>query len=256
MNRTETPVLLLHGIPGSRRTWDKVAPLLETKRVVAPDLLGFGNAPPFRGDGHAREQAAALLDLMDREDLDPVHVVGFDFGGPVAVMLAASAPQRVAGITLVATNVLVGNPVPRPLRLAGVPVLGALFYRLMCSRAGLAMMWRAATRQRRRFPYREFRAVADRRGRASTERIFRDSIANLQQRYEPVESALPSLPMPVTVVWADHDPFFSTEAGRRTASRIPGARLVIVADCGHFVPEEKPEELAAIIRESLAGRAV
>src|ERR1051326_8777513 len=90
-------ILLLHGIPGNRKTWNEVISLLRSRyRVIVPDLLGFGQSPDFVGDGHVVEQAAAVGELLNRLALDRVHVVVFDFGGPVAVELYRNAASRFA----------------------------------------------------------------------------------------------------------------------------------------------------------------
>jgi pimeloyl-ACP methyl ester carboxylesterase len=234
-------VLLLHGIPGNGRTWRRVSPLLENDcRLIAPDFLGFGDSPEPRDDGHAVEQAEAVDALLWKLGIDRVHVVGFDFGGPVAIELYRRGASRFASLTLVATNVVTDNPVPPPLRLAKVPGIGELLFLATCSTAGLALMRRGA-------PVERF----SRRERRSTRTIFLRSIRHLREIYQPIEELLPALRIPVSVVWAANDPFFSVEAGRATAARIPGAELTLLARCGHFVPEERPEELALAIRSTI-----
>lgn len=111
---TGTWVILLHGIPGSRRTWCDAADRLAARcRVAVPDLLGFGDSTDPPGDCHAPGQAMALTDVMDRLGIDRAHVVGFDFGGPIALTLYKDAPNRFASLTLVATNVFPIRQSPR-----------------------------------------------------------------------------------------------------------------------------------------------
>lgn len=63
--------------------------------------------------------------------------------------------------------------------------------------------------------------------------------------------------MPASVVWGACDPFFGVATGERTADALPDARLVVLERCGHFVPAERPKELAQAIRQLVrrAGRA-
>ncbi len=118
-------VLCLHGIPGWRGTWRGVgARLAGAHRVIAPDLLGFGESSLPEGPFHAPEEAEMALALLDALRVERVHLVGFDFGGPTALVLAGRAPRRVASLTLLATNAFGDTPIPPPLRVAKVPLLG------------------------------------------------------------------------------------------------------------------------------------
>jgi pimeloyl-ACP methyl ester carboxylesterase len=238
-------LLLLHGIPGWRGTWRAVMHRLPPRLdVLAPDLIGFGASSPARGLMHAAEQAEVLHGMLDALAMRDVHLAGFDFGGPTAVLLARRLGRRARSLTLAATNVFPDTPIPAPLRLARVPALGALLFGLAFGRLGLALMWRAATGDRRRFPFRRYReALRSRDGRVSTRRIFHASLADLPRHYTEIDRALGELSLPALVLWGDRDPFFAVEVGRRTADRV-GARLRVLEGCGHFVPEERADEMA------------
>ncbi|MFD1491955.1 MULTISPECIES: alpha/beta fold hydrolase [Microbacterium] len=85
-------IVLLHGFPGSRRTWDAVAPLLEAggARVIAFDQRGYSpRARPYRRrDYRAADVTGDVLALLDALGSHRVHVVGHDWGGFVAWRLA------------------------------------------------------------------------------------------------------------------------------------------------------------------------
>jgi pimeloyl-ACP methyl ester carboxylesterase len=94
-------VLLVHGSPGGKDDFEKVVPPLATRfRVIVPDLPGFGSSSRDLPDYSFRSHADELLQLLDRLQIERVHVVGFSMGGGVVLHLADSAPQRVASITL------------------------------------------------------------------------------------------------------------------------------------------------------------
>lgn len=97
---TGTPVLLLHGLVASGLYWGGAYDVLaERHRLVVPDLLGFGRSPrPGTGygpDDHARAVVACLDDLGI---VDPVTIGAHSLGSLVALRLAVTYPQRVAGI--------------------------------------------------------------------------------------------------------------------------------------------------------------
>ena len=249
------PTVLLHGIPGSRRTWAGVVPLLARRRVLVPDLLGFGRSPDALPATHAVEQARAVLAMMDEARVESAHLAGFDFGGPVAVAVHRLARERVSALTLIATNLLTDTPVPLPLRSARVPVVGELLFRLLFSPPGLATLWMAATVDRKAFPLHTFREALDRRGNATARRIFIESLRDLHALYSPIEAELERVEVPVTVVWGDRDPFFPVAVGQRTAGRFRSSRWIVVEQCGHFLPQERPEAVArAILSSSPSGR--
>lgn len=106
--RDGRPVLLLHGWPDDATGWRGVAPLLEQKgyRWVAPWLRGFGPtrflADQSPRDGTGVAIARDALDLMDALGWNRCAVVGHDWGGRAAYILAALAPERVSSITSLA----------------------------------------------------------------------------------------------------------------------------------------------------------
>ncbi|MBI5068006.1 MAG: alpha/beta hydrolase [Deltaproteobacteria bacterium] len=253
---TGPAVVLLHGIPGWRGTFGEVARRLADEcRVYSPDLLGFGESDPAPPGAHAAEQAAAVVELLDALGLASAHLVGFDYGGPTAVLVAARARERVSSLTLAATNLFPDTPVPAPLRVASVPLLGDLAFRLAFARPGLVALWRAATADRAAFPWARFRAaLSSPQGVRSTREIFLASLRDLPGLYGPVADAARTLGLPAAVLWGDRDPFFPPAAGRRTAEALGGS-LRILAGCGHFVPEERPAEMAqAVLGLVRAGR--
>jgi pimeloyl-ACP methyl ester carboxylesterase len=246
-------VLLLHGIPGWRGTWRDVAARLGGRaQVLAPDLAGFGQSSPAPRGFHAAEQADVLTDLMRRLELPRVHLAGFDFGGPTAVLIAAKSPGLVASLTLAATNVLTDTPIPLPLQLVRPPVIGDLFARLFFGRAGLSMMWRGAVVRRDRFPFRDHRdALRFPQGVASTRAIFQASLRDLPGLYGPIEAALARIEVPCAVAWGERDPFFPVAVGERTAQRIPRATFTVLEGCGHFLPKEEPDGVTRLIQGML-----
>jgi pimeloyl-ACP methyl ester carboxylesterase len=93
------PLMLLHGEPQHWYAWRHVIPAASQRRhVICPDLRGMGwsDAPP---GGYDKEQLTTdVLHLMDRLQLDTVHVVGHDYGCIVGFLLALRAPDRVRGL--------------------------------------------------------------------------------------------------------------------------------------------------------------
>jgi pimeloyl-ACP methyl ester carboxylesterase len=97
---TGAPVLAIHGITSSSRSWPFLAEALDNP-VFAPDLRGRGRSsalPPPVGMGQHAEDCAAVIEAAGGT---PVVVVGHSMGGFVAEVLAARRPELVAGLVLV-----------------------------------------------------------------------------------------------------------------------------------------------------------
>jgi len=144
------PVVVLHGIPGHRANFERVAGILSTDSVVyAPDLPGYGESEGPAVAWHVDQQAGWLLDYMDALQLARVHIVGFDFGGPIAVAAIQRAPERFASLVLANANLLADTTIPLPMRIGLVPRIGEVAFRALFGRTGLTMLWFAAVARKR-----------------------------------------------------------------------------------------------------------
>jgi pimeloyl-ACP methyl ester carboxylesterase len=95
------PVLLMHGFPYDPRCYDEVVPRLVAAgyRTIVPYLRGYGGTRFLAAETLRSGQQAAfgrdLLDLMDALNLPRAALVGFDWGGRAAGVVAALWPERV-----------------------------------------------------------------------------------------------------------------------------------------------------------------
>ena len=245
-------VLLLHGIPGWRGTFSQVAVRVGRRcRAFVPDLLGFGESDDAPLNAHAPQHADSIASMAEALGLERFHLVGFDFGGPTAVELTGKNREKVQSLTLISTNLFPDTTIPAPLRIAQVPLLGQAFYRLAFSKLGLMVMWRAAVEDRTAFPLSRYRAALNPNCVKSTRRLFFASMRDLPGLYSSVERITRDLELPSLVLWGDRDPFFPLPVAQRTAAAVKG-KLEILEGCGHFAPEERPEQVAAQILDFIA----
>lgn len=108
--------VLVHGIPMSNYLWRNVIPHLATQgRVIAPDLLGFGESDQPAIDYTWFEQTESFAGFMDALDLDNVILVTHDWG-LIAHTYAAANPEKIAGMV-----VLESATAPFPEDLQGIP---------------------------------------------------------------------------------------------------------------------------------------
>lgn len=249
------PVVLIHGIPGSSASWHAVRDLLAPDHeVLTLDLLGFGSSarPTELSELHATAQAAALAHLLDELGHGAVTVAGHDFGGPVALLLAEERPDLVARLALLATNAFTDTPVPFPLSTTKLPLVGRLAAAVLFSAPSLRLMLRTGVGQPP-VPLDAAAHLGDRDQQHAIRTLFEGSLRHLPELYAPVERALAALHVPAHVAWGERDPFFDVAQGQRTAAAL-GATFELLPGAGHFLPEERPHQVAAAIRSLVTTR--
>ncbi|HEY2120838.1 MAG TPA: alpha/beta fold hydrolase [Candidatus Acidoferrum sp.] len=102
VEKNSFPIVLTHGSPGSGDDLAKLTAKLKGKRrMIVPDLPGFGNSTHEIADYSIRAHAIYLEELLDQLEIEKVHLVAHSMGGGVVLNLAQVEPQRVASITMV-----------------------------------------------------------------------------------------------------------------------------------------------------------
>jgi len=99
-------LVLIHGLPGCAYDWAQLPQALAARgrRAVAYDRVGYGRSDPRPDDAYTVEaNASELLSLLEVLDLRDVTLVGWSYGGAVAIRAAHRNPQRIAGLALVAS---------------------------------------------------------------------------------------------------------------------------------------------------------
>jgi len=246
-----TPILFLHGFPGSAYSWETVARTLlekypERYRVIIPDLLGFGESDSAGDDWYMEGQAHAISDLLRRLRISDLYLAAHDFGGPVALTFLRLHPaSKVRKLMISSTNLFTDTPIPFPLRSAGIPILGDMVYGAMAgSPFGFRMMYQFAAINKNAVTWGDFSRHITPQGMSSTAKIFKHSLADLPGNYHQIEEFASQLKIPTLILWGDHDPFFPVSVAKRSEATILNAALKIYTQTGHFVPEERATDVA------------
>jgi pimeloyl-ACP methyl ester carboxylesterase len=249
------PLVLLHGLCDSHRTWLKVAPILaRTRRVFLLDLAGHGLSE--RPDAsyalawHARV-VGAWLGALGLEDVD---LVGHSYGGGVALwMMLLEHRARIRKLALVAAGGL-GRDVCVPLRLASIPVVVERFGQAFMGR-GTRM---ALNSMGGAFDAEESARLSAMNATAGTARAFARSVRDVidwrGQHRHVLDGAgeLGPLP-PVALFWGDRDPVIPIAHATASASLLGGAPITRFPGCGHFPHRERPAEFAAALEAFLGA---
>lgn len=255
------PVVFLHGFPTHAYLWRHVLHELgDDVHAWALDLPGLGDTvvSPYE-DFTAPMLAELVLEWLDRLGLDEVAVVAHDQGGAVAQQLVANHPERVSHLALVDVVAYDNWPVPlmaQAIRLARTPGLDTVVYALdlprrvaHSSRLGFARgMW-DGSRLEREVIDEYLRPVTTVEGRERARRFLLAADNRFTLECVP---GLRAYDRPALVAWGADDVFLSPSWGARLVEDLPRAeRLELLPFCGHLAPEERPAELAALIRDLL-----
>lgn len=252
-------VVLLHGFPQSSWSWRHVMGTLAEAghRVVAPDQRGYsaGARPDHVDDYRMPALVGDVLGMLDALGADQADIVGHDWGAAVGWQLAYRHPDRARTLTAVS--------VPHP-----VAFVEAL---------------RTDEDQRRRSQYMRLFQVegeAERvllgSGDGSLRTVFGGDGSSADiERYEALMREpgvltkclnwyraqsiadiqdMGSIEVPTLYVWSDDDVALGPVAAQATAAHVAGPyRFEVLHGVSHWVPEEAPDRLSALILEHLAA---
>lgn len=248
---TGAPVLLLHGSgPGvsAYANWRLVMPELSaSRRVIAPDLVGFGftDRPPAHRYG-LDSWVAHALGVMDALELDRVDLVGNSFGGGLALALAIRHPTRVRRLVLMGS---VGVPFEL------TPGLDAAW--------GYTPSLENMRRLMDLFAYDRSLVtdeLAELRYRASIRPGFQESFSAMfpaprQQGVDGLcsrEEDIRALPHETLVIHGREDRIIPLSNALTLADWIPRAQLHVFGRCGHWTQIEHAARFARLVGDFLA----
>lgn len=247
------PVLLLHGSgPGVTATanWRPIIPALSaSRRVIAPDQLGFGGTatgePRTYGRAAWTDHALALLDTLA---VGTVDVIGNSMGGAIALSIAAARPDAVRRIVLMGS---MGVAMALPGGLDAVwgytpgeeqmrQVIGLFAHnRALITDELVEMRYRASLAP----PVRD-----------SWEAMFPEPRQRWVDDLALSGVELGAIAAPVLMVHGRDDrvvPWRSSSA--QLLDLLPDARLHVLSGCGHWTMIERTADFLAVVQPFLAG---
>lgn len=263
------PLVLVHGWPESSYCWKGVADhLKDTFRVLAPDLRGLGDSErtPERAAYTKQALGADILAVLDALDIGACPLIGHDWGGAAVQEAALAAPGRVPALVLM--NILV-LPNARGNRIAQQATreraLPHIWYQFFQNAPGLAeamipgnerawLGYFLRTWSRAGFPEDAFEehvrcyAIEETpMTGANFYRCYKDDMARWG------ELAGTRFEMPGLYIYGNKDPVILPEFTRHLDDVFDDIRLEEL-EAAHFVQEEKPAEVAALIRDFIQSK--
>jgi pimeloyl-ACP methyl ester carboxylesterase len=243
-SRRGLPLVGIHGFGGDKETWLFMAALVARARgVIGIDLPGHGRSDDVP-EAHAsvRHHAEAVVRTLDHLGVPRAVICGNSMGGGVALRLAASWPDRVAGIVLVASvgrDVHAGNA--RAWADGENPLIPRAqdidrFMQLALERpppVGRAVIRYVVTQRARRA--------------AALHRLFRGFV--LADGDAGVPSDIARIGCPALVIHGEQDRIIDKRTSEDLTRTLPRAELVVMRGVGHVPQLEAPRATARLIEQ-------
>lgn len=240
----QVDTVFLHGVGGSCWTFEHMVSALEVELNWASiDLLGYGESSWLPGDAEysTQIQARRVRDVLDRLGVSRVNLVGFSWGGLIALEAAAQWPvvDRLVVIDIPPSSALA------PEAVAPIP------WRYPDTEAAIETMARIAPSAPRQVLERDalVSTTVDELGlrRRLDPRLLERYVFRTEDHWTKWEkNARPTL-----LVRGQNSPVLSPDAADAMTRRSPSVAFVEIAGTGHLIPLEQPAQLARVVGEFL-----
>lgn len=236
------PILILHGFLGNKECWLPLIELLPNYRCISLDLLGFGESgkPKIRYD--VATEVAFVRQVAIKLGLDSFYILGHSFGGWVAAAYALKYPTSVKGLLLAAPGGIRDDSFCgrydhlRPL-LWQTPVVDWILQLLK-------LTTKSATIDKIAW----FRSELNAQPAA---RSFLVDRIRPEDAIDTVEQEIGQLQLPTLVMSGDRDETIPLWHSETYAQLIPGAKLAVIPNASHALPQDYAPQLAALIVQFL-----
>lgn len=252
---TGEAVFCIHGVPTSSYLYRKLVPELAQRgfRGIAVDFPGFGFSERPKDFDYSFPSLARFCGQSAKAlGLEKYHLLVHDIGGPVGFAFAADNQENVLSLTILNTWIDVVNfkkPLPmRPFekKILGEAELAALkhpTWHLMFSKLGVS--------NTSKIPKEEIYAYVDLLKREDGGKAFLKLMRNFDHSPEfrdKCYDAVQNVQYPVQAIWGEDDPALALDRYGKEIKEAAGLKEIQRVSSRHFLQEEKPVEIAEMIR--------
>ena len=231
-----TPVIFLHGITDSWRSFEPVLPHLPASiHAFALTQRGHGESDHPAAGYHPRDFAADIAAFMDAFNIKRAVIAGHSMGSIIARRFALDYPERTQGLVLMGSFLAFeGNPEVAELRDAVSKLTDPVEY-------GFALEFQQSTLAGP-VPQTYLETVVQESLKAPA-RVWRAALEGLLEDEHAAD--LQRIDSPTLIVWGDKDAFCPDSDQRALRAAIAGSQLVTYPGVGHALHWEQPERFAA-----------
>jgi pimeloyl-ACP methyl ester carboxylesterase len=231
-------LVLVHAFPFDSRMWRTAsAALAGPRRVITPDMRGFGLSDLGSGDHSIADMADDVAALLDALKLPAATVGGMSMGGYVALAFARRHRNRLQSLVLADTKAAADSPDARQGRQAAIT--------LVETQGVAALLEKQIPRLLSASASEGLRAEVRRLGTQPPNAVIA-AIRALRDRPDRT-AELPEIAVPTLVVVGTQDALSPPEDGRAMAASMPRARVVEIPGAGHLSNLENPDAFAAAL---------
>lgn len=243
-------VLLLHGFPTSSFLWRHVAvEIARTHAVIALDLPGFGKSDkPLDASYSFRFFNTVLTQTLDALNVSTVSLAVHDLGGPIGLYWTCQNPERVHKLALLNTLVYPEFSWAVIAFTLALKTPGVRWW--MTSAAGLKATLALGVSDRAKLTDEAINGIQAPFTTTDSRRALIKAGGNLHPGgFKEIAAKLPQLRMPVRIIYGEKDRILPDVAQtmRRVAKDLPHTEVTSLPDCGHFLQEERPQEIGKLL---------
>ncbi len=250
------PIVLVHGLPTAKELWYPVIPRLlagdPSLRIIAVDLLGYGESAKPSARVHHREQASALDGLRRHLGLETITLVAHDLGATHAIDVMGAFAAGVSRLVLMSPPVYPDFREPPVVKLLRVPGLGQGLLALGTSLLFTASMHRGLAHPERLTPRLHRAMVSPYRGAEGKAALRRNLWwGRPAEVFAEYPRTIRGIEVPTLILQGCADPYIPMAQVARLHRDIHGSQLRLLADGAHFLPIDTPAEIAAALLKFL-----
>ncbi|HVP05898.1 MAG TPA: alpha/beta hydrolase [Dehalococcoidia bacterium] len=239
------PAVFVHGVPETHIIWDAIRARLTRKDVLAPDMPGFGGAPLPEGfTAHMNDYAAWLIAEIERAG-EPIDLVGHDWGALLSLRAACLRPDLIRTWTIGSGAIDPDYVWHDTAKIWQTPGMGEQFMQAMTGDALSVALTSAGV------PAADAKTMGagiDDTMKDCILKLYRSAV-NVGQEWGP---DLPKAPKTGMLLWGVDDPYMQVKHAEYVA-KVTGAKMVRLADTGHWWPLQRPDEAAKALQEHWAS---
>jgi pimeloyl-ACP methyl ester carboxylesterase len=247
---TGKPLLLIHGIGGSWRSWQTILDDLASERdVIAIDLPGHGDTPALRNNTTIATLADAVTEFLGQNNLTGIDAVGSSMGARLVLELARRGGVLGGAVALDPGGFWQGWQVPFfyhsiNLSIKLVRALQPVMPQITNSAIGRSLLLaQFSARPWRLSP----KIVLDEMRSFAESPIFDEVLYNLAYGEEQEGAPRGSIRQPLIIGWGRRDRVTLPSQAKRALQKFPDAQLYWFDRCGHFPQWDQPSETVRLI---------
>ncbi|MEK7087210.1 MAG: alpha/beta hydrolase [Patescibacteria group bacterium] len=222
-------LVFIHGWGATANIFETVFYYLKNEfNIYYFDLPGFGNTP-IEKVMTLKDYADFVYKFLEENNIKEPIIIGHSFGGAIAVKLTLLHPENISKLILVSASAI---RQPR--------------HKIMLIKKIADFIKPLLPEKLRKFILKILKL--DKTDYAQIDSLkLKETFKNIIN--EDLSLYLPAIKMPTLVIWGEKDAVTPLKEGELIAKSIPGAKLLVIKNAGHFRFLEKPEEFIKLIKE-------